>query len=445
MDLLLIDDEASLRRTLRTTLESLGHQVSEAASSQAALTSLQQQPCDLAFLDLRLGREQGLELLTRLRQQFPDLGVVVMTAYASVGSAVEAMRSGAFDYLAKPFTPDQLRLILERWSWARQLHREVNLLRDEVRASTPEADLQTCEPVMQHALEIAFQVATSDATVLLRGESGTGKGVMARAIHDRSPRARRPFVTVHCPSLSSELLESDLFGHVRGAFTGAVQSTEGKVAAAEGGTLFLDEIGDLPMGLQPKLLRLLHERAYERVGEARSRQADVRLIAATNRDLPSEVAAGRFREDLYYRLNVIEIELPPLRARPRDLLPLAEHLLSHFARTSNKPTITGFSARAREAISRHAWPGNIRELRNAIERGIILSPGPEVDLGHLPVRLGAPGGASKLELGGPHRLEDIELEHIRRVLATTSSLEEASTLLDIDPATLYRKRKKHGL
>jgi two-component system, NtrC family, response regulator AlgB len=292
-------------------------------------------------------------------------------------------------------------------------------------------------------LAVARQVALSEATVLLHGESGTGKGVVARFIHDHSPRGGSPFVTVHCPSLSRELLESELFGHVRGAFTGAVQSTEGKVAAAEGGTLFLDEIGDLPLTIQPKLLRLLQERLYERVGETRTRKADVRLLAATNRDLPAEVAAGRFREDLYYRLNVIEIELPQLRQRPRDLLPLAEHLLNFFARQAGK-SLTAFTESAREAITRHSWPGNLRELRNAIERGVILSAGPEVDLLHLPVRLASTGGA-RLEIGGGHTLEAVEIEHIRRVLASTSSLDEAATILGINPSTLYRKRKQYNL
>jgi NtrC-family two-component system response regulator AlgB len=414
--------------------------VAEAGGSEAARELLRRQRFDLAFLDLRLGREQGLDLLPLLRQEAPAMGVVIVTAFASVDSAVEAMRHGAFDYLPKPFTPDQLRLVLERWAGVSRLHREVSRLRDEVRAAVPEADLQTSEPVVQQALDVALQVAPSDATVLLRGESGTGKGVLARVIHEHSARRGGPFVTVHCPSLSGELVESELFGHVRGAFTGAVQSTEGKVAAAEGGTLFLDEVGDLPLAVQPRLLRLLQERIYERVGEARPRRADVRLIAATNRDLPAEVAAGRFREDLYYRLNVIDIVLPALRQRPRDLLPLAEHLLRHFAREAGK-ALTGFTPAAREAVARHTWPGNLRELRNAVERGVILSRGPEVDLAQLPVHL-AGQTAPRIELGGHCTLEAIEAEHIRRVVASAPSLDEAAAILGINPSTLYRKRKR---
>jgi NtrC-family two-component system response regulator AlgB len=443
MDLLLIDDETSLRRTLRTTLESMGHAVTEAGSGDQARQALDKQLFDLAFLDLRLGREAGLELLGELIARAPRMAVVVMTAYASVDSAVEAMRRGAFDYLPKPFTPGQLRLVLDRWSKLRRLQTQVASLQEQVKEFTPDADLQTQDPALRGALDVALQVAGTEATVLLRGESGTGKGVLARAIHERSPRRAGPFVTVHCPSLSAELLESELFGHARGAFTGAVQDTQGKVSAASGGTLFLDEIGDLPPPLQPKMLRLLQDRSYERVGEARTRTADVRIVAATNHDLPEEVAAGRFREDLFYRLNVIDIELPPLRKRPADVLPLARHMLDFFARQSGKP-VAGFTAEAQAALQRHSWPGNVRELRNAIERGVILTKTQEVDLVHLPAQVGSTPGP-RLELGGAVSLEALEAEHIRRVLASAPSLEEAASTLGIDPSTLYRKRKRYGL
>jgi NtrC-family two-component system response regulator AlgB len=336
MELLLIDDEASLRRTLRTALESMRHTVAEAASADQALYWLRKQHFDATFLDLRLGRENGMDLLPQLLREAPGLAVVVITAHATIASAVEAVRAGAFDYLPKPFTPDQLRIVLERWRQVQRLKNQLASLQEQVRWSTPEMDLHTQEPAMQQAIDLAFQVATSEATVLLRGESGTGKGVLARAIHERSGRANGPFVIVHAPSLSGELLESELFGHVKGAFTGAVRDTEGKAAAAEGGTLFLDEIGDLPPAVQPKLLRLLQDRSYERVGETNTRIANIRIIAATNRDLMAEVAAGRFREDLFYRLNVIDIDLPPLRQRPRDILPLAKHLLAFFVQQTRK-------------------------------------------------------------------------------------------------------------
>jgi NtrC-family two-component system response regulator AlgB len=448
MHLLVIDDEASLRRTVRTTLESMGHSVAEASAPDQALRRLGEGRFDMALLDLRLGREHGLDLLPALLREDPQLSVVVMTAFASIDSAVEAMRRGAFDYLPKPFTPAQLRVVLQRWQQVSRLKSQVQELRERVRDAAPEADLQTREPAMHQVLDLAFQVAASEATVLLRGESGTGKSVLARAMHDRSPRATGPFVTVHCPSLSAELLESELFGHAKGAFTGAVQDTEGKVAAAGGGTLFLDEVGELPPAVQPKLLRLLQDRTYDRVGEAKTRTADVRLMAASNRDLAAEVAAGRFREDLFYRLNVIEIELPPLRRRPRDIVPLAEHLLHFFARLPASPAgkpVTGFTEAARAALAQYGWPGNIRELRNAVERGVILSKGPLIDVAHLPVQLTGAAPPPRVELGGSVTLDALEAEHIRRVLAATASLDEAAAVLGIDPSTLYRKRKRHGL
>jgi NtrC-family two-component system response regulator AlgB len=304
-------------------------------------------------------------------------------------------------------------------------------------------DLHTQEPAMQQAIDLAFQVATSEATVLLRGESGTGKGVLARAIHERSSRANGPFVIVHCPSLSGELLESELFGHVKGAFTGAVRDTEGKVAAAEGGTLFLDEIGDMPAAVQPKLLRLLQDRSYERVGETTTRTANVRILAATNRDLAAEAASGRFREDLFYRLNVIDIELPPLRQRPHDILPLAEHLLAFFARQTGK-AVRSFAPEAQEALLRHKWAGNVRELRNAIERGVILATGTTLERVQLPGPVGNPP-PPRVEVGGTVTLDVLEAEHIRCILANSTSLEEAAVTLGIDPSTLYRKRKRYGL
>jgi NtrC-family two-component system response regulator AlgB len=293
-------------------------------------------------------------------------------------------------------------------------------------------------------LDVAFKAAPSDVTVLLRGESGTGKGVLARAIHARSSRSGFPFIMIHCPSLSAELLESELFGHMRGAFTGAIQDTVGKVAVAEGGTLFLDEVGDLPLALQPKLLRLLQDRRYERVGDTRTRVCNVRILAASNRELAAAVAQGTFREDLFYRLNVMEVFLPPLRKRPKDILPLADHLLQFFARQSGK-ALTGFTEEGRAALLRYAWPGNIRELRNAIERGTILASEPLVGLSDLPAQIGASLPLSAVQIGGALTLEQLEAEHIRRILSATPTMEQAATILGIDPSTLYRKRKRYGL
>jgi NtrC-family two-component system response regulator AlgB len=444
MNILVIDDDANMRRSLRLALETMQHRVTEARDGGQAQDLLGHGLFDVAFLDLRLAKEQGLDLLPALLRLAPGLGIVVITAYATIETAVEAMRRGALDYLPKPFTPEQIRLVLERAASVRRLQLHVADLEEQVRSVIPEADLHTEEPAMQQALEVAFRAAPSEATILLRGESGTGKGVLARAIHSQSRRSAATFITVHCPSLSLELLESELFGHVRGAFTGAVQDALGKLAAAEGGTLFLDEIGDLPPPLQPKLLRVLQEKRYERVGDTRTRACNVRIVAATGRDLTAAVSEGKFREDLLYRLNVIEVELPSLRQRRRDILPLADHLLHFFSRQSGKP-LHGFTPEVRSAIERYPWPGNVRELRNAIERGVILAVDSWVGVADLPAQIGSPPPVRRVELGGAATLDEIEAEHIRRVLASTARMEEAATLLGIDPSTLYRKRKRYGL
>jgi two-component system, NtrC family, response regulator AlgB len=443
MNILVIDDDASLRRTVRMSLELLGHRATEARDSTQALELLSRRPFDTALLDLRLAQEQGLELLPRLLRLAPGLHVVVVTAFATIETAVEAMRRGAFDYLPKPFTPDQLRHVLDHIQHLRRLQSQVDELEEQVRSIVPEVDLQTEEPAMREALDIAFKTAATEATILIRGESGTGKGVLARAIHARSQRAAAPFVTVHCPSLSAELLESELFGHVQGAFTGAIRDTIGKVAVAEGGTLFLDEIGDLPLPLQPKLLRLLQDRCFERVGETQTRASNVRLLAATNRNLEEAIAAGRFREDLFYRLNVIEVTVPPLRQRRADILPLAEHLLRFFVRQNGKH-IAGFCEMVREAIASYSWPGNVRELRNAVERAAILASEDLIAPGNLPAQV-LRGERAATPSPDSMTLEQLEAEHIRRALSTAATIEEAAQMLGIDPSTLYRKRKKYGI
>ncbi len=445
MRILVVDDEPNIRATLRVALESMGHEVREASTSARALSLLESEPSDVALVDLRLGGESGLELVARMLDQSSRLAVVIITAYASVDTAIEAMRGGAFDFLPKPFTPAQVRGVLERIVRVRGLRDRVEELGERVRSEVPEVDLDSDDPKVRRVLEAARTVAQTDAGILIRGENGTGKGVLARALHAWSRTPDGPFVTVSCPSLSVDLLESELFGHARGAFTGAVSDVAGKAAAAEGGTLFLDEIGDLPPALQPKLLRFLQERKYERVGETATRTARVLLIAATNKDLEAAVAAGTFREDLFYRLNVVELTLPALRER-NDVEALADHLLAFFATRLGRG-LTGFTAQARAALRRHAWPGNLRELRNAVERAAILAAGPEVGLADLPERIAGPRAdlARPLEVGGPVSLERIEVEHIRRVLATSPSLDEAARILEIDPSTLYRKRKQYGL
>lgn len=445
MNVLLVEDDASLRRTLRVTLEAMGHTVTETGTATAAVELAGRHPCEVALVDIRLGRASGLDVLSELRRSQPRLFVVLMTAYATVETAVEALRLGAYDYLAKPFTPKQLGVALDRIAEVAELRSEVAGLRDELEATVPGGDLFTTDRRFERLLDQVKRAAKADTTLLLRGESGVGKGVLARRVHSLSGRSRRPFVTVSCPSLSADLLESELFGHAQGAFTGAVKETHGKVAAADRGSLFLDEVGDLPLQLQPKLLRFLQEREYERVGETQTRTADVRVIAATNRDLKADVAAGRFREDLLFRLEVIEFTLPPLRERPGDILPLAGQYLAFFARQTGK-RLTGFTPEAEAALLAYPWPGNLRELRNAAERAAILSSGPLIATDDLPDRLrGTAPPSVGVGVGRPCTLEALETEHVRLVLASSPSLEDAARTLGIDPSTLYRKRKRFGI
>jgi two-component system, NtrC family, response regulator AlgB len=440
MRVLVVDDEKNIRRTMVLALESMDHAVVAVSSGPEALEALRQTAFAVIFLDLKLGRENGLKLLDEVHRLAPAAAVVIITAYASIETAVEAIRQGAFDYLPKPCTPDQIRQLLDRIMRTQRLENRVLELEARLQSEAPEIDLNSETPGMYKTLEIAWKAASSEATVLLLGESGTGKSVLARAMHERSSRFERAFVTVSCPSLSRELLESELFGHIKGSFTGALHDTTGKVAAAQGGTLFLDEIGDLPLEIQAKLLRLLQEREYERVGDPAPQKADVRVIAATNRDLAGAVAAGRFREDLYYRLNVISISLPPLRERGGDLLRLAGKHLTFFARQAGKP-LDGFSDDALARMRNYAWPGNLRELRNVIERAVILGNGPLIEADDLAIRPGhdEPPAA---RLGAPVPLEVIENEHIRQVLAQCRTVDEAAGILGIDPATLYRRKKK---
>jgi len=438
---LVIDDEKNIRRTLVICLEGLGCAVSEAAGGQAALEALQRAPMDLAFLDLRLGQENGLDLLPRLLAERPSLEVVVITAYATYDTAVEAMRRGARDYLPKPFTPAQVRHVIEQHSQRRAILSKVVQLEERLASASPGEELTTLSPRMRSALEVVERAAAHDVPVLLRGESGTGKGLLARVLHAQSARKAGPFVTVNCPTLTEELLASELFGHARGAFTGAVRDQPGRVEAAEGGTLFLDEIAEVTPALQAKLLRFLQDRQFERVGETTTRTADVRLCAATNRDLEADVKSGRFREDLFFRLNVVEVTVPPLRERPEDILPLSHRFLAFFARQSKRP-LPEFSPEALQALSSYSWPGNVRELRNAVERAVILSPAQVLPREALPERISA-HSTTVASLGGDTTLEAVEREHLLRVLARTQTLEEAATILGIDASTLYRKRKKY--
>jgi NtrC-family two-component system response regulator AlgB len=453
MDFLVIDDDKTFRDATCLLIDSEGHYAEAACSGELGLTELNEGKFDAVLLDLNLGPEKGLDILEQILKRKPNLPVIIFTAQGSVKNAVEAMRRGAVDFLEKPFTREQFHLVLARVQRFHQLTQNIERLEREVQdsnAQSPEILLDSDTPLMKEVMDTLLRAAKTPASILILGESGTGKSVVARAIHQQSHLAAKPFITVSCPSLSRELLESELFGHVKGAFTGSLRDHWGKVKLAAGGTLFLDEIGDLPIEIQPKLLRLLQEREYERVGENIIRQAEVRVIAATSRDLKKRVAQGAFREDLYFRLNVITAEMPPLRQRPPDLIRFAAHYVHHFAALCARH-FDGFSDEACAAIRAYSWPGNLREMRNAIERAVIMAKGNKINLEDLPAELrgqplpGANGSADSLHVGSLVSMERLEEAHLRKILERTSNLAEAAQVLGIDQATLYRKRKKIGL
>ena len=442
LQVLIVDDELNIRKTLAIGLEAEGHHVTAVSNVQDALVETSRRSFDLAFVDLRLGTDDGLDLIPALLAATPGLKVIVITAYASIDTAVEAMRRGATDYIPKPFTPAQIDLTVRKVFEVRSLEQKVAALQEDLGRQRPETDFSSLNPLMQKAVKLARQAAVSEANILLRGESGTGKTALARAIHAWSGRAAKPFNIVSCPSIPADLLESELFGHGKGAYTGAVRDNPGRIAASDGGTLLLDEIADLPLSLQPKILRFIQEKEYERVGDTVVHKADVRLIAATNADLEAALKAGRFREDLYYRLNVIPLVIPPLRERPEDIPALAGRLLAFHARANHRSSL-GFRKEALEALTAHAWPGNVRELSNTIERAVIICPtdmiGPEC------LYPGLDPGSVEIKAGDPVSLDKLEEAHIRRVLAGTRSLQEAAGSLGIDVATLWRRRKKYGI
>jgi NtrC-family two-component system response regulator AlgB len=453
MDFLVIDDDKTFRDATCFLIEEAGHYAEGVDSGQLGLNWLKEDKWDAVLLDVNLGRENGLDVLVEIQKQFPQVAVVMFTAQGSVKIAVEAMRRGAVDFLEKPFQREQFTTVLARLQRLRQMTQRIERLEQEVtetKAQSLEPIFDFTTPVMREVMEVLVRAAKTPASILILGESGTGKSVAARAVHQQSHLADKPFVTVSCPSLSKELLESELFGHVKGSFTGAIKDHWGKVKAAEGGTLFLDEIGDLPMEIQPKLLRLLQEREYERLGENVTRTANLRIIAATNRDLKKRVAEGLFREDLYFRLNVITVEMPPLRTRDGDLIRFAEHYERFFAAQCGRQ-LEGLSPEAVACIRAYGWPGNLRELRNAIERAVILARRQKLTPEDFPAELRGqnpavtPADNNLPQVGSLISLEKLEEAHLRKILERISSLTEASEVLGIDQATLYRKRKKIGL
>ena len=448
--ILVVDDDQDHRGMLRTMLRSWGYAVSEAADGDEALNLVRERAFDAVLTDVRMARMDGIHTLKSVLEYNPALPVVLMTAYSSVETAVEALRLGAYDYLVKPLDFEILRHTLRQAIEHSRLSVENRELRRQLSEAAARPGILGRSPAMLAMQETIATVAPTEATVLITGESGTGKELVARALHSGSARADKPMVTVNCAALAENLLESELFGHEKGSFTGADRRREGRFVQANGGTLFLDEIGEMPLPLQAKLLRALQEGEVQRVGSDAPLTVDVRVLAATNRDLREEVARRRFREDLYFRLNVISLEVPPLRDRGEDIPVLAAHFLERFA-GRNRKSIRGFSPQAVDSLLRYAWPGNVRELENAVERAVILCNGDLITRRELPAAIteaASPEEASSAAVGALAGLPLDELE--RRAIGETlrctgDNKSEAARQLGITRATLHNKLRKYGL
>jgi two-component system response regulator HydG len=440
---LVADDDPSARSALAAVLVGEGFRVTLAEDGARALEQLRQTGADALITDLHMPGMNGVELMRKARELRPEVVVVLMTADADIETAVQAMKEGAEHYLRKPIQLDELLFVLRRALERRELREEATELRARVRHRGSLDNIIGASPAMQEVFDVVEQVSRSKASVLITGESGTGKELVAQAIHENSPRSSGPFVKLHCAALAETLLESELFGHEKGSFTGAAGRREGRFKQADGGTLFLDEIGEISAGIQVKLLRFLQERTFERVGSNETLKVDVRLIAATNRDLASEVAAGRFREDLYYRLNVVNVEMPPLRARPADILPLAAHFLRRLAKENGK-AIDGFAQDAVETMKAYRWPGNVRELENVIERAVVLCHGDKVSATHLPGGLAAaPRGTVRIP---GSTIAEIERHAILSTLeACGGRTAQAAQMLDVSVRKIQYKLHEYGV
>jgi DNA-binding NtrC family response regulator len=436
-NLLIVDDEAIVRESLGKWFREEGYEVGTAESAGDALTKLAERRWDLALVDIKMPGMDGIELLERMREVAPELVVIMITGYASVDSAVRALKLGAYDYITKPFDPDDIANTVRNALSHTRAQKENVRLREAVAETARPAEMIGTSAAMQRVFEAIETVGPTDATVLITGESGTGKELVARAIHHASPRRFHPLVVLHCGALTETLLESELFGHEKGAFTGAQYRKKGKFEIAEGGTIFLDEIGDISLKTQTDLLRVLQEREITRVGGNTPIKVDFRCVAATNRRLEDLVAEGKFRADLYYRLNVFRIELPPLRERRDDIPPLVDHFVRRFSQQMNK-RIVRVAPQAMALLQQHDWPGNVRELENAVERAMVVAQEPELREEDFTLKLGAADGA-------PVTLEDAERAHILRVLEQYGGNQtRAAEALDIDRVTLHHKLKRYG-
>ncbi len=442
--ILLIDDDDSLNKVIAYQLQQMGYDVSSAEDGTSGLSLFKENTFDIVLTDLQLPDIDGMEILSQIRQIDKDVIVIIITAYGTVENAVEASHSGADDYITKPFGKESLRFTIEKAVQLRRLKMENQQLRGELFDRYDFSNLIGGSAAMENVLKLTGRVAESDATVLVQGESGTGKELIARAIHYNSPRKDKPFVTVNCPSIPETLIESELFGHVRGAYTGATTDRKGKFQLARNGTIFLDEIGDLKLDLQAKLLRVIQEREIERVGESSPTKIDVRVIAATNRDLEQMVAEGNFREDLYYRLNVVTIFIPPLRDRKEDL----PFLIDHFLGKHGKGTAYSLSERVSDIFLQYNWPGNVRELENTIERCLIIETDNTIMVDSLPDRIRnlSPSRVQAQESGDSLTLEQLERNAILNALKKSGGNQtQAAKLLDIPRHVLLYRMKKFNI
>jgi two-component system response regulator HydG len=448
--ILVVDDDQAHRTMLRTLLSGWGYKIVEADDGQVAIEKVHEQAFDMILMDIRMLKVSGLEALDGIKTYNPAIPVIIMTAYSSVETAVEALKKGAYDYLTKPLDFDELRLAMERAMDHRQLKEENRLLRETLGSHFDRQNIIGRSTAMVKLLETVAQVAPSEATVLITGDSGTGKELIAGAIHFNSPRKDGSFVKVNCAALTETLLESELFGHEKGAFTGAHRLKEGRFRQADGGSLFLDEVSEMSLGMQVKLLRALQEREITRVGGEEVIKVDVRVIAATNKDLIQEIESERFREDLYYRLNVVTLNVPLLRERKEDIPLLAQHFLSTFAE-KNRKQIKGFTPQAMDQLLKYDWPGNVRELMNAVERAVVLSRSEYLDEQDLPlvIKNALPDeekSPSRYAVPADLPLEDVEKATILKTLESTDgNKSEAARRLGITRKTLHKKLKKYGM
>ena len=438
--ILVVDDEAIVRESLGDWLVDAGYQVLTAENGSKALEVIDREKPSIVIADLVMPGMDGIELMKRAKAQQPGIEVVIITAYASIPTAITAMREGAYDYIEKPFCPERAELLVKKLAEHQELVEENLSLRQKLEDHYRFENIITKSAKMQRVIEVIKVVAKSNATVLVTGESGTGKELVARAIHSQSNRYDKPFIAVSCAALPETLLETELFGHEKGSFTGAYAQKKGKFEFAEGGTLFLDEIGEMSANIQVHLLRVLEEKEFTRVGGNQPIKVDVRVISATNKDLRKAIENQEFREDLYYRLNVVNIELPPLRERKEDVPLLAQHFLNKFG-SENRKEISGFSPEATELLLDHGWPGNVRELENAIERAVILAKDSLIGVEDLPQENLSPS----YSIGSKKSIKEVEKEHILNVLRKTGdNYSEAARILGISRMTLYNKAKEYG-